>query len=54
MEPARRLSLLEALFQRPRSVLLAALAVTFAGVWAAARLPIEWVPKVELPSITLS
>ncbi len=42
------------ILRRPKALLITASAVTFAGIWSASALPIEWVPRVELPSVTLS
>lgn len=40
--------------ERPRAVLLWAAAVLTAGVWAATQVPLEWVPSLELPAITVT
>ncbi|HEV7503449.1 MAG TPA: efflux RND transporter permease subunit [Thermoanaerobaculia bacterium] len=46
--------LLAACIERPLAVAIWALALVFAGAWAAARTPLEWVPSVELPKVTIT
>lgn len=50
----RRASALAPWLARPRSVLLWALALSVAGAWQAAHLPVEWVPSAELPTIVVT
>lgn len=49
-----RPALLERWLAHPRAILPWVAALVFAGAWAAARLPVEWAPSVELPAVTLS
>lgn len=39
---------------RPVAVLAWTSALLLAGVWAAAQVPLEWVPRIELPEVRLS
>jgi len=40
--------------RRPVAVLSWALAILLAGMWAASDVPLEWVPRVELPEVRVS
>lgn len=40
--------------RHPKPVLLWALALTVAGAWSASRVPVEWIPSVELPALTVA
>lgn len=43
-----------ALLNRPIAILAWAVALLIGGAWMAAQVPLEWVPKVELPEVRVS
>jgi multidrug efflux pump subunit AcrB len=53
-DPPAATRLLGACLDRPLAAAIWAFALVFAGAWAAARTPLEWVPSVELPKVTIT
>jgi multidrug efflux pump subunit AcrB len=54
LAPSAAAKLLAACLDRPLAVAIWALSLVFAGAWTAARTPLEWVPSVELPKVTIT
>lgn len=48
------MNLLRSLLARPVGVIAWAAALVVAGGWAAMRLPVEWVPTIELPALSIT
>jgi len=46
--------MLESVTNRPVAVIAWATAILLAGIWAATKVPVEWVPRVELPEVNVS